>query len=188
MYATYIMFKVLVILLFVFIIGLPILSYAQSKRNNDKDLINNAFYNWKLKQYKSGRYATEDNCNLEKVTTAGYKGPEAGISKEVTFHYSDINLDSIPDALITFSPYLCDGGLALSNTQVKLLILSKGDKYYVDDYFIANIEKKYKGWFLMDGVSNGKLFGRYNEGGRTAERIKPFTLSYKTKKITFNTQ
>jgi len=45
------------------------------------------------------------------VIKDGYKGPVAGIPKDISIHYSDINGDGKLDALITFHPVQCDGAM-----------------------------------------------------------------------------
>jgi len=153
-------------------------------QDSPKSKINEAWIKWKQEQYKKGIYAAGQNCDPNIVNTKSYKGPEAGII-DTSFYFLDINSDGIQDALITFRLRLCDGGVALSNCEEKILVLSKKARYIVDEKFIKQIEKKYKGWFLISGASNGKFYGTYNEGGRTAEKIRHFNISYKTKTISF---
>lgn len=143
---------------------------------------------WKAAQYKAGAYATPGNCKMEVVTKDGYKGPVSGIPKDISVYYSDINGDGRLDGLITFNPVQCDGGNAMMNAQSRLLILSKGAAWTTDDKYIDNIEGKKDGWFSVNGVSGGTIYGTYYEyaadDGRCCPSIKkPFTIDYKTKKL-----
>ena len=147
-------------------------------------LIRSAFKTWEQKQYETGVYIPRKLCdsNSEKNTFRVEK--KVGLS-EIKFYYFDFNLDGKLDALVTFNPYLCDGGLALSNKEEKLLVLSKGLKYTVDDISIKIIERKYKGWFIIKGVRNTGIYGIYARGGRAPEYTANYSLNYQSKKITF---
>ena len=100
------------------------------------------FDQWKLQQYKKGSYASPKTCTLEIASADGYKGPDAGISSDISVYYSDINQDHHIDALITFNPYLCGGGNALMNAEEKILVLSRGSTYIIDETFFSRIEEK----------------------------------------------
>jgi hypothetical protein len=143
---------------------------------------------WKAAQYKAGKYATPGNCKMDIVIKEGYTGPMAGIPEDISIHYSDINGDGIPDALITFHPVQCDGGNAMMHAQSRVLFLSKGAGWVTDDSYIDNIERKKNGWLVVSGVKGETIFGTYyeykDEDGRCCPSIKKqFTIDYKTKKL-----
>ncbi|MBM3417234.1 MAG: hypothetical protein FJY20_12555 [Bacteroidetes bacterium] len=130
---------------------------------------------------------------MDIVINEGYKDPMAGIPKEISIHYSDINGDGKLDALITFHPVQCDGGNAMMNAQSRLLIISKGSSWVTDDKFIESIESKKDGWLSVSGVTEGTIFGTYYEyaadDGRCCPSIKKsFTLDYKTRKLTIDNE
>lgn len=143
---------------------------------------------WKAAQYKARTYATPGNCKMEIVVKDGYKGPVAGIPKDISIHYSDINGDNKLDALITFNPVQCDGGNAMMNVRSTVLILSKGTIWITDDKYMENIESKKDGWLSVNGVIGGTIFGTYYEykedDGRCCPSIrKQFSIDYKTRKL-----
>ena len=112
----------------------------------------------------------------------------AGIPKDISIHFSDINGDNKLDALITFNPVQCDGGNAMMNAQSSVLVLSKGPVWITDDKYIENIESKKDGWLSVNGVVGGTIFGTYYEykedDGRCCPSIKKqFSIDYKTKKL-----
>jgi hypothetical protein len=148
----------------------------------------NRYEQWKAAQYKAGTYASPGNCKMETVIKDGYKGPMAGIPKDVSIHFSDINGDNKLDALITFHPVQCDGGNAMMNVQSRVLVLSKGIVWVADDKYIENIESKKDGWLSVSGVVGGTIFGTYYEykedDGRCCPSIrKQFSIDYKTRKL-----
>lgn len=151
------------------------------------------FEQWKAAQYKSGKYATPGNCKMEVVVKDGYKGPVAGIPNDITVHYTDLNGDGKPDALITFNPVQCDGGNAMMNVQSRVFLVSKGVTWTADDQFIENLESKKDGWLSVSGVMDGTIFGTYYEyapdDGRCCPGIKkPFTIDYKSKKLSIDNE
>lgn len=155
-------------------------------------LIIQKFKQWKALQYKAGKYATEKACNPDSVLKEDYAGAEMGIPQDISVDYCDLNIDNRLDALITFNPQQCDGGNALMNAQSRVLILSKGTGYVVDDSMVDKIEEKLKkGWLIIESASYGSLYGTYYEyresDGRCCPSIKrPFTIDYKTRKLTYN--
>ena len=64
---------------------------AQRKRQNEYQQILSKFNSWKEKQFRSGTYASEKNCNPDTMLKKGYKGPEMGIPKELTMSFFDLN-------------------------------------------------------------------------------------------------
>ncbi|MGQ0739944.1 MAG: hypothetical protein ACT4OJ_12880 [Bacteroidota bacterium] len=162
------------------------LSTAQTNAEYTKILIR--YEQWKAAQYKAGTYATPGNCKMEIVVKDGYNGPGAGIPKDISIHYSDINGDGKLDALITFNPVQCDGGNAMMNAQSRVLVLSKGAVWITDDKYIDNIESKKDGWLSVTGVVEGTIFGTYYEYKKDDPRCCPgikkqFSIDYKTKKL-----
>jgi hypothetical protein len=164
-------------------------SFSQAKTEVEYILILKKFEQWKVVQYKKGIFATELNCDLGIVTKSGYKGPERGIPKDINIYYTDLNLDDKIDAVITFQPSQCDGGVALKNAQMRLLILSKKEGYIVDDTFLDKMVNAYKtGWFIVDGALYGTIYGTYyqykNRGAKGHALISnPFSINYKTNEI-----
>ena len=164
---------------------------AQRKRQNEYQQILSKFNSWKEKQFRSGTYASEKNCNPDTMLKKGYKGPEMGIPKELTMSFFDLNNDKIIDGLVTFSVDQCDGGNALMNLQTKLLILSKADSYFVDDKYFTKIESALKkGWITIESSTYGTIYGTFHDykeaDGRCCPSItKPFSLTYPTTKLNY---
>lgn len=176
------------------LISLPLVFFATiafSQTTAEYSQVLSRFEQWKAAKYKAGAYATPGNCKMDIVTKDGYKGPVAGIPKDISIHYSDINGDGKLDGLITFHPVQCDGGNAMMNAQDRLLILSKGAAWVIDEKYISNIESKKDGWLSVSGVMEGTIFGTYFEygpdDGRCCPSIKKsFTIDYKTKQLTID--
>jgi len=172
-----------------FLLGLSCKLTAQSKSQYSQIL--SKFEQWKSTQFKKGIYATEKSCNLDTMTKEGYKGPTMGIPRDIDISFTDINNDNKLDAIVTFNPDQCDGGNALMNAQIRILILSSGAAYVTDDTYIDKIETRFKkGWFGIEKASYGTFFGTYYEyketDGRCCPSIRrPFTIEYKTKKLEF---
>jgi len=172
-----------------FLSGISNKLMAQSK--TDYVQILNKFEQWKSTQYKKELYATEKNCIPDTVTKTGYKGPTMGIPKDIDISFTDINLDNKLDAIVTFNPDQCDGGNALMNAQIRVLILSSGATYITDDSYIDKIETRLKkGWLRIEKATEGTFYGTYYEykemDGRCCPSIRrPFTIDYKTKKLEF---
>jgi len=164
--------------------------FAQSK--NEYTQIIAKFEQWKLQQFKSGRFLDGQNCNPDTVTKHGYKGSELGIPKDIDISFTDINLDNKIDGLVTFRPDQCDGGIAFINTQLRVLILSSKSDYFIDDSYIDKIESQLKkGWLIIEKASPGTFSGTYfsykqHDGRFTPSIIRPFLIDYKTKKLTFS--
>jgi len=177
-------------LILFFLLGTPLILFAQSK--SEYVQIVNKFEQWKKDQYKKGNYATEKNCDRDTVLKAGYKGAEIGIPTDIHISFTNINDDSKLDAIITFNPTQCDGGNALMNAQIRVLILTNVDGDTTDDSYIDEIESQFKkGWLIIDGALYGSFYGAYYEykdsDGRCCPSIKkPFSIDYKTKKLTFD--
>ena len=161
--------------------------FAQS----DYSRIIGRFEQWKKEQYKNGAYETENRCNLDSVSKIDYKGPDVGIPKDLNIYFTDINNDSRLDALVAFHPDQCDHGNALMNAQVRLLILSHGENYTVDQSFIDKIEKDIKkGWLNIESVTDGTFYGTYYQykenDGRCCPSIKrPIQIDYKSGKLIY---
>ncbi len=171
------------------LLGLSNKLAAQSK--SEYLQIINKFEQWKSIQFKKGIYATEKKCNLGTVTKDSYTGPTMGIPNDVDISFTDINNDNKLDAIVMFNPSQCDGGNALMNAQIRILILSNGMTYIADDTYIDKIESRFKkGWFSIKKASYGTFFGTYYEyketDGRCCPSIRrPFIIDYKTKKMEF---
>jgi hypothetical protein len=150
------------------------------------------FEQWKSYQYKADKFATENNCMPDTVSKDGYKGPDMGIPKNIDISFTDINNDNKIDALITFHPDQCDGGNALMNAQIQILILSKDSSYFIDDKYISKIERQFKkGRLNIERASYGAIYGTYYEyksnDGRCCPSIhRTFAIDYSTKKLTFD--
>jgi len=163
--------------------------FAQATAEYTKILA--SYEQWKAAQYRAGTYATPGNCKMEVVVKDGYKGPTAGIPKDISIYYSDINADGKLDALVTFNPVQCDGGNAMMNVKSRVLILSKGLSWTTDDKFINGIESKKDGWLSVSGVSGGTIFGTYYDYAADDPRCCPsvkrsFTIDFKTRKLTID--
>lgn len=149
------------------------------------------FEQWKSIQYKNGKYETQKRCHLDTVLADSYTGPGIGIPDEIDIFFTEINGDNKLDALITFHPDQCDGGNALMNAQVRVLIVSSGGSYITDDNFVEKIEKNFKtGWLNIERAADGTFYGTYYEykdgDGRCCPSIrKAVEINYKTKKLIY---
>lgn len=177
--------------IFITLLFLCLIRHSNAQSKSEYVLIIEKFLTWKSQQIKKGTYASDKNCNPTTVSKESYKGSSTGISSDIQTSFADINGDQRIDAIVTFNPFLCDGGNALMNAQIRVLILSKGTSYYTDDTYIDKIEKQYKdGWLNIERASEGTFFGTYYEykedDGRCCPSIKKrFTIDYKTKKLVF---
>ena len=150
----------------------------------------NKFEQWKVIQYKKGTYETKKRCNMDTVSKEGYNGPGVGIPKDMDISFTDINNDGKLDAIVTFHLDQCDGGNALMNAQIRVLILSNGITYVTDDTFIDKIESRFKkGWLNIESATEGTFFGMYYEykdtDGRCCPSVRrPIQIDYKTRKLT----
>jgi hypothetical protein len=135
----------------------------------EKTLIDKLFQNWKVTQVKNGVFFGEDSCNTSyyiKTDSLQLKA-ESGIglpdSSEIHYLYQDLNNDNRVDALIYFTPYQCDGGNATMFTRFEILIISKGQDYYLTDNYFDSLNEGKKGFFHWDSLSQGKILGTYFE-------------------------
>ena len=168
----------------------PSILFAQSK--SEYTQIVSKFEQWKTLQFKKGNFATEKNCNADTMLKEGYKGPEMGIPKDIHISFTDFNEDNKLDAIVTFAPDQCDGGNALMNAQIRVLILSGLSGYFTDDSYIDKIESQLKkGWLIIESSFGSTFYGTYYEykdsDGRCCPSVKkPFSIDFKTKKLTFD--
>jgi hypothetical protein len=115
-----------------------------------------------------------------------------GIPEDINISFTDINDDGKLDGLVTFLPDHCDGGNALMNTQIRVLILSNAANYIADDQFLDNIQQRLKkGWVIIHAVQGGTFYGTYYEYKQTDGRCCPsikkdLSIDYKTRKINFD--
>jgi len=134
-----------------------------------KQKIKIAFDDWTKDEIRKGNFFAQDSCNVDYYVMKDSLGLESvfGLSvpwdsSEINFYYSDLNKDNREDALITFTPYQCDGGNATMWIQYQLLVFSQGDYYSLtDNYF-----EKYKadpGFFHLDSAVINAVFGTYYE-------------------------
>jgi hypothetical protein len=168
-------------------------AYGQTKQNQYFKIMTK-FEEWKSKQYQLGIYELEKNCNMDFVSKETYKGSGTGISTDIQVYYTDLNNDNIIDALICFNPFLCDGGNALMNSQARIIIVSKGNEYIIDDKLIDNIENKLtSGWLYIRNALYGDFMGEYldykEDDGRCCPSIKKeIRINYKDKKLEYTEQ
>jgi len=179
------------ILLFVLIGILNSCMQTNKTTQSSYNKIISKFEQWRQEQHEIGTYEKEVNCNYEYVSKEGYKGTGIGMPRDIQLYYSNINSDTIMDALICFNPYLCDGGNALMNSQEKILILSKGQEYTVDERTLREIEGKLNsGWLYIHSVVGGTFIGEFQayakDDGRCCPSIqKRFNISYTDKSIKY---
>jgi len=144
--------------------------------------IKNAFENWTKYEIEKGNFFATDSCNRDYYVMKDSLGLEStfGLSvpddtSEIYYHYADLNSDNKKDALITFTPYQCDGGNATMWVQYQLLVLSQGDKYLVTDNYFERF-KTDPGFFHLDSIGTKTVFGTYfeftNNDGRCCPSIK----------------
>jgi hypothetical protein len=144
--------------------------------------IKSAFDNWTKSEIKKGNFFAIDSCNMGYYVMKDSLGLESvfGLSvpddsSEIYYYYADLNEDKKKDALITFTPYQCDGGNATMWVQYQLLVLSQGDKYLVNDNYFERF-KTDPGFFHLDSVGIKTVFGTYFEftdnDGRCCPSIK----------------
>jgi hypothetical protein len=144
--------------------------------------IKNAFENWTKYEIEKGNFFATDSCNRDYYVMKDSLGLEStfGLSvpddtSEIYYHYTDLNSDNKKDALITFTPYQCDGGNATMWVQYQLLVLSQGDKYLVTDNYFERFKTE-PGFFHLDSIGTKTVFGTYfeftNNDGRCCPSIK----------------
>jgi hypothetical protein len=170
-------------------IFITVLLFSCTSRQNEnlvdsqtiKD-IKNAFESWTKSEIEKGKFFAMDSCNGDYYFKKDSLGLESidGIavpndSSEIFYFYADLNYDNKKDALITFTPYQCDGGNAIMWVQYQLLVLSQGDKYVVTDNYFERF-KTDPGFFHLTGVGTKTVFGTYFEftdnDGRCCPSIK----------------
>lgn len=89
-------------------------------------------------------------------------------------------------------PDKCDRGNVLMNAQIRVLILSNGTTYVLDDTFIDKIEGRFKkGWLNIENAADGSFFGNYYEykdsDGQCCPSIRrPVEIDYKTRTLIFH--
>ena len=110
----------------------------------DTTTIMKQFSNWKANQLANKKYYSYADCdNMNRGISQNYpKTTEYILPDNVDASYGDINHDNKIDGLITFYPEICSGGNAAMNVEKRVLIVSNGNDYTIDDYFMDNIEKK----------------------------------------------
>lgn len=168
--------------------GLP--GFGQGK--SDYATIISRFEQWKTLQYKKGVFVQGNRCNPDSVSVPGYKGSEIGIPNDIDVFFTDINRDGRLDALVTFRPLQCDGGLALMNHQVRVLVLSAKSGYVIDDTLIDNIARAHKrGWLVVESVSQGTIYGTYfeqraSDGRGNASIRRPFGIDFSSRQLRFD--
>jgi len=158
--------------------------------------IQNAYKEWKASQLRAGNYLAASQCNLQSVVELMKSGRR--INKgfgTAAFSYGDINRDGAEDALVVFNPHQCDGGNALMNAQVAILILSadKGSRYFYDDKRLENLKGiPNEMWAIFERVrSNGDITGIAYGYRDTDPRCCPslqtaFTYTYRNNKMRMN--
>jgi hypothetical protein len=176
----------------IFVILIVLVSFQSCTHSKSEyNAIMLQFEHWKADQYLEGIYATEDDCSFDSVSKEDYKGPTMGIPDDLDISYTDINGDSKLDAIIVFNPVQCDGGNALMNVQIRVLVLSGKAFYTVDDVYFKKIESRLdKGWLIIDKAVEGSFYGTYFEyresDGRCCPSIRrPVLIEYKTQKLEF---
>jgi hypothetical protein len=158
---------------------------------DEKRKILEQFSQWKIKQYNSGRFVTDKNCNPDSALESEDSGLYMGIPNDIKINYSDINQDGKLDGLFLFNPDQCDGGNALMFAQTRVLVLSNGNSYMIDDTLIEYVEKHLKkGWLFMKRPAGGTLYGKYIEylkdDGRCCPSIqREISINFKTGKLNF---
>ncbi len=178
----------------ILLIGLlPFCKKANKLTQLESEYVNilNSFNQWKMEQIREGVFLVGDSCNFEVVSRDGSVGSIMGIPFDLDISYTDINQDGKVDGLVLFRPNQCDGGNALMNIQIKLLILSSPNKYIVDDKFMNVFESQNgKGWFILDNATEGTIYGTYYEYTETDGRCCPsirrkISIYFSSKKLEF---
>ena len=164
--------KIVVILLMIALI------FGCNTKNKDNNIdlitqqkIKTAFDDWAAKEIEKGTFFAQDSCYPSYYDTKDSLGLESVFgfaipwdSSEINIYYADLNADSIKDALITFTPYQCDGGNAAMWVQYQILVLSQEDKYVViDNYFDRFYNESILGYgfFHLDSADTKAVFGTY---------------------------
>ena len=102
--------------------------------------------------------------NVDTVSQTGYTGPGISLPGEMKISFSDLNHDNIIDALITFSVDQCDESNRVKSVQRQLLVLSKGDSYYVDEKYFEKITSSLKkGWITVENAAYGRIYGSFHD-------------------------
>ncbi|OYU95362.1 MAG: hypothetical protein CFE21_09430 [Bacteroidetes bacterium B1(2017)] len=187
----------ILILLSLLILGC---STQQSENNIDQKEISDikkAFESWTKSEISKGNFFAMDSCNgdyymrkdsLGLESVFGYAVPDD--SSEINYYYANLNGDTKKDALITFTPYQCDGGNASMWVQYQVLVLSQGDSYLVDDSYFERFDTA-PGLFQLDSVAPKAVFGTYFEfaekDGRCCPSItKPIKIDLEKNEFTYS--
>jgi hypothetical protein len=169
---------------------------TQAQTTDSHGFILELFKQWKAEQITNGNSVAQKDCTIDAVVNSDGDHPGNAIPDEFSVIYAKINDDDQLDALVLFNPIQCDGGNALMNSQTRLLILSVGSGYTIDDQYVDQQDQKYSksvgawGWFEISGARDGDLIGTYNQYLDTDARCCPsiekkFRLNYATGKLTF---
>lgn len=165
-------------------------SLAQSREENYSRILGR-FEDWIDQQYQQNIFLISEKCNPNYLSQHELQSA-LGIPESINVFFSDINLDTKIDALITFSPVQCDGGNALMNLQNRIFILSDNTAYIIDDYSIDKIEEKYckNGWLMIESINSNEIKGFYYEykpsDGRCCPSIKrEVSIDFVTKELSF---
>jgi hypothetical protein len=169
---------------------------CQSQKASSQKSILDVFEQWKSEQYTKRTHVELKDCTIDAVINGGENHPGIGIPNEFQVSYAYINDDDQLDALVLFSPRQCDGGNASMNAQTRVLILSQGQSYTIDDTFIDQAERKHIesmrtwGFFWIERAIDGHFYGTYSaykdEDPRCCPSIeRKFRLSYATGELYF---
>jgi len=154
-------------------------NYLDQKTISD---IKNALQSWANSKIEKGDFFAIDSCNGHYYSRKDSLGLESAFglsmphdSSKIFYYYADLNSDNKQDALITFTPYPCDGGNAMMWVQYQLLVLSGEEKYIVNDNYFERFNTQ-PGFFHLDSVGTNSVFGTYfkftENDGRCCPSIK----------------
>ena len=141
-------------------------------------------------QFKAGLYADAKKCHPDTVLQTGYTGPGIGVPGEMNIYFSDLNHDNAIDALITYSIDQCDESNGVMSVQRQLLVLSKGDTYYVDEKYFEKITSSLKnGWITVENAAYGRIYGSFHDFKNNNYRVpgisKSFSVVYPKEKLEY---
>jgi len=184
---------------FVLIIALSFITKKNAElysENESKKKIQIKFQKWTFEAIHNKKFFAKDSCNylyIEQKIENGLTVIDAiGIPtyNEIKFSYSHFNNDNKIDALITFTPYQCDGSNASMWKQIQLLAISKNENYIIDENYFEFLQSNDLCFYLLDSSSTNYVYGKQymflnNDPHCCPSISKEIRISTRNKKLEF---
>lgn len=139
---------------------------SKEQGSNAGDIMS-AFELWSQKQIEEGEFVAADSCQTEYFagddTLSEFYYAALGIPQgegSIKVFELELNEDTLPDALILFSPVQCDGGNAAQWIQYQLLAISGEEGYFIQDSYFKQFEPD-TGFFRFEGAEEFTVYGYY---------------------------